>query len=206
MDNMKISRYIKFPLIFGLFMVLWSFLSLSPASLKQTLSFFVYGAVFGIGMQLYSDYKVRKIKPDAEEKDFTPLQNRQVVLLCDYGRAFDLCLESVEILERSKIKTVNKEKGFIKAKTGITWNSWGNIIEFRLRQITEFATEIEILTRPTLKTVTLDNGRALQEIETLTEFFESKNEVINRQIVEAKFDIPINNNSKDFENVKIKNQ
>ncbi|NJM52054.1 MAG: hypothetical protein HC846_00880 [Blastocatellia bacterium] len=174
MDNMKISRYIKFPLSFGLLMVLACLLSVSHFSFNEILGWFVLGAVCGIGMQFYSDYRTRKIKPDAEEKDFVLPQKRETFLLCSYDEAFDLCLESVSHLRKGKVKTAAKEKGFIKAKTGMNWNSWGNIIEFKLKQLTENLTEIEIFAKPIPGTTLIDNGTGLEAIETIQSVFNRK--------------------------------
>lgn len=203
---MRISRYIKFPLIFGSLMALPRLLFLSYFSLNEVLGWFIYGVVFGVGAQLYSDYRTRKIKPDAEEKDFSSRNSANIVLLYDYDEAFDLCLESVEVLRKGKLKCSDKSKGFIRAKTGMNWNSWGNIIEFQISKLSDSSSEITIRTIPIPRTVLVGNGEGLKAIEDLKEFFVSKNEDINRQLVEAKFDIPTNNNIKDFENVKIKNQ
>lgn len=203
---MKISRYIKFPLSFGLLMVLACLLSVSYFSFNEILLWFVLGAVCGIGMQFYSDYRTRKIKPDAEEKDFVLPQQRESFLLCSYEEAFDLCLESISHLRKGKVKTADKEKGFIKAKTGMNWNSWGNIIEFKLKQLTENLTEIEIFAKPIPGTTLIDNGEGLKAIEILQRFFDRKNEEINQQLVEAKFDIPININVNRSQNVKIENR
>lgn len=200
---MKISRYIKFPLSFGLLMVLACLLSVSYFSFNEILLWFVFGAAVGIGMQFYSDYRTRKIKLDAEEKDFLLPQKRETFLLCGYDEAFDLCLESINHLRKGKVKTADKEKGFIKAKTGMSWNSWGNIIEFKLKQLTENLTEIEIFAKPIPGTTLIDNGTGLEAIETIQSVFNRKNEEINRRLVEAKFDVPININVNRSQNVKI---
>lgn len=187
-------------------MVLACLLSVSSFSFNEILLWFVFGAVFGIGMQFYSDYRTRKIKPDAEEKDFVLPQKRETFLLCSYDEAFDLCLESISRLRKGKIKIVDKEKGFIKAKTGMSWNSWGNVIELKLKQLTENLTEIEIFAKPISGATLIDNGEGLRAIEILQSIFDRKNEEINRQLVEAKFDIPINVNVNRPQDVKLESQ
>ncbi|NJM52212.1 MAG: hypothetical protein HC846_01750 [Blastocatellia bacterium] len=63
------------------------------------------GAIIGIALQIYNDYKTRQIKPDAEEKDFAPQQNQTLSLLCNFDEAFKLCLESVTFLKKGKVKS-----------------------------------------------------------------------------------------------------
>lgn len=161
-------------------------------TLNQLLGWLVYGVIFGIGTQIYSDYKTRKVKPNAIEKDFSVRQKQATFLLFDYDEAFDLCLKSVETLRKGKVKVADKKLGLIRAKTGISWSSYGKTIELNLKPTTENLTEIEIFTRPALRTVLVDNGKGLETIKALTDFFDSKNEEVNCKLFEAKQSIPIN--------------
>lgn len=194
---MKISRYIKFPLIFAVIMYFNLYLFFE-SKLDRVITAFALGAIIGIGLQIYSDYKTRKIKPDAEEKDFAPQQNQTISLLCNFDEAFGLCMESVTFLKKGKVKLADKENGYIKAKTAINWNSFGNTIEFRLKPITENTTEIEIYTQPNIGTTLIDYGESVETIETIKKFFAAKNEDLSYKLLESKFDIPINIESNQF--------
>ncbi|HRH46889.1 MAG TPA: hypothetical protein PKY82_34905 [Pyrinomonadaceae bacterium] len=188
---MKISRYIKFPLIFGLLMTFPTIFLNSAPTLNQFLLSFIYGAVFGVGMQIYSDYRTRKIKPDAGEKDFDIQQTKQKFLLCSYDEAFNLCLESVTFLKKGNVTYSDQENGIIAAKTGMTWNSFGTDIDFRLKSITDNATEISISAKPILATTLIDGGESVEAVKTITDFLARKNEDLNYKILEEKFEIPI---------------
>jgi hypothetical protein len=179
---MKISRYIKFPLIFILLYGVYFGLFTAKPSLSLMLFGIIFGAVFGFGFQFYSDYKVRQIKPDADEKDFDVCQKQTFVLFYDYDKAFDLCLESMEYVEKAKLKYTDKLTGTIKAKTGISWTSWGNNIDFKILKLTDYTTEIEVLTRPSLKTALIDNGKGVAVIETVKDFFSRKNDEKNQML------------------------
>lgn len=164
---------------------------------KMILIWFIYGAILGLGMQIYSDYRTRKIKPDAEEKDFNIPQTKQTFLLCNYHEAFNLCLESVTFLKKGNVTLANQENGLITAKTGITWNSFGTNIEFSLKSITENATEITISAKPILATTLIDGGESVEAIKTISDFLARKNEDLNYKFLEEKFDIPIEFNSQN---------
>ena len=119
-------------------------------------------------------------------------------MLCNFDEAFRLCLESVSALKKGKVKFADIEGGYIRAKTGISWNSFGNIIEFRLKSITENATEIEVSTKPSLGTTLIDYGESVEIIETIKKSFAEKNEDLTYKLLESKFDIPINIKIKEF--------
>lgn len=179
---MKINRYIKFPLIFiVLYAVFGGFVG--DFSLTSGLVGIIVGAVFGFGMQYYSDYKVLRVKPDATEKDFDVRQKQTFVLFYDYDTAFDLCLESIEYLEKGKLKHADKFAGNIKAKTGVSWTSFGNAVEFKVSKLTEYTAEVEILTRPISPTILIDNGKGLEIIENIKDFFQRKNDEKNLGIL-----------------------
>lgn len=196
---MTISRYIKFPLVFGLLMSINSILigfSLNP---KQMLFSFVLGAMAGIGMQVYSDYKTLKVKPNAVEEDFGPRQTQIVPLFCSYQDAFNLCLESVTYLNKGIVQIVDKDNGLIKAKTRINWKSFGNIIEFKLKPISERVTEIEVSSQPRLQTALIDGGESLEVVRTIREFLERKTNVFSYRILDERLEIPIDHFSQHSE-------
>jgi hypothetical protein len=176
---MKISRYIKFPLIFVVLYAIYFGVFVGDFSLTTGLVGIIFGAVFGFGIQFYSDYKVRQVKPDATEKDFDVRQNQTFVLFYDYDKAFDLCLESIEYLEKGKLKHANKFAGKINAKTGVSWTSFGNAVEFKVSKLTEYTAEVEISTRPIVPTTLIDNGKGLEIIGNVKDFFRWKNDEKN---------------------------
>lgn len=202
---MKLSRYIKFPLIFGLLTMLNAlFFSFEPTLSKLLISFSV-GAVIGIVLQIFNDYKTRQTEVEATEQDFVPYQNRTISLLCSFEKAFELCLEAVGQLKKGKTDLADKENGFIKAGTGMSLRSFGNTVEFKLKTITENLTEIEISTNPAVSTTIIDYGESIKIVKTIIEFFEAKNIELNYKQLEANSVIPIEiyeQNSSSKTNIK----
>lgn len=188
---MKRNRWILFPFIFGIaFGLYFAFLRLSSFDF---LIGFSLGCFAGLILQFISDYKTRKVKSDATEKDFGVRQKRSFVLFYNYDQTFELCLESIYHLQKGKLKHKNHLEGLITAKTGMNWQTFGNTINYSFVKITESTTEVEVTTSPILSTTLVDYGEGLKTIEALKKFFDSKNEEVNRKLVEAKQNIPINN-------------
>lgn len=195
---MKISRYIKFPLIFAILFFFYLYLFRFDSTLNQLAISLTLGATIGIALQFYNDYKTRQIKPDAVEKEFATKQNQTLSVLCNSDEAFNLSLESVAYLKRGKVTAADIESGFIQVKTGINWNSFGNIVEFKIRTITENATEVEISTRPILGTTLIDYGESVKIFETIRKYFAKKNEQSAYKLLESKFEIPIDFKVNEF--------
>jgi hypothetical protein len=176
---MKISRYIKFPLIFIILYAIYFSVFVGGFSLTTGLVGIIFGAVFGFGIQFYSDYKVKQIKPDATEKDFDVRQNQTFILFYDYDRAFDLCLESIEFVKKAKVKYADKLSGTIKAKTGMTWRTFGVNIDFKVSQLTDYSAQIEVSASPIVPTTLVTYGEELKVISEISDFFQRKNDEKN---------------------------
>jgi hypothetical protein len=176
---MKISRYIKFPLIFVVLYAIYFGVFVGDFSLTTGLVGIIFGAVFGFGIQFYSDYKVRQVKPDATEKDFDVRQNQTFILFYDYDTAFDLCLESIAFVKKGKLKNADKFTGTIKAKTGITWRTFGANLGFKVSKLTDFTTQIEVSASPKVPTTLVSYGEELQIINSVKSFFQRKNDEKN---------------------------
>jgi hypothetical protein len=94
-----------------------------------------------------------------------------------FDKAFDLCAESVAQIKRSKITKEDRINGKIDAKGGITWKTFGDKIEFNLNKINEAHTEVELSSRPVLRTTLVDYGKNLQNVQIIEEFLKEYREV-----------------------------
>lgn len=195
---MKINRYIKNPLIFAL--------TLAILYQLTHLGFFygfVVGAISGLVLQLYSDYKTRQINENTSEEDFNPHQKENLVLFYHYEKTFNLCLESIPVLDDAEIVSQDYSTGIIEVKTGTIWSGFRNTVTFKIRKLTDFSTEIEVYAKPLIKTAQIDYGNGLKIIRLLGELFQAQNDKINLKILEEKTEIPINLNTelKEVNNV-----
>ncbi|CAN5490957.1 hypothetical protein BH10ACI1_BH10ACI1_10400 [soil metagenome] len=183
---MKISRWIWLPLncaiSYAALMLILSWIFELPISSRMFIGWFIGGALIGGTIQLLGDLRIRKFSKNKAEKDFSVIQNRKIVLLVGSDVAFNLCKDSIADL-KLKFITENKEDGFIKAKIKMNFHSFGTEIEFKLNQITDNLNEVEIQTRPLLKTTLVDYGESLRIIEDIMQYLKAKDAEINKKIL-----------------------
>lgn len=183
---MKINRWIRLPLncavSYALLMSVSAWLFDMPLTSKSFIGWLIGGALIGGTIQLLGDLGVRKLSKNNAEKDFSVIQNRQIVLLLEYNTAFDLCKDSLADM-RVKFVTENKEIGFIKSKTKMNFNSFGTDIEFKLNQLADNLTEVEIQTQPSVKSTMVDYGESLKIIEEITQSLKEKDAEINKKVL-----------------------
>ena len=199
---MKISRYIYVPFYTGASFAIFNYLILRDG-LDEAVWRFISFALFGFGFLLYSDYKVRKLTSKDNKEAFEVRQKRNIILFANYAEAFDLCLESVSILEGAKIKHTNELQGVIKVRTKMNWRTFGNRITYKLNKLTENTTEIEISTEPIPKTALVDYGEGFGLVEQINNFLDVENKRINRKYVEAKQFVPADFGS-NYRNNKVR--
>ena len=103
-------------------------------------------------------------------------RNKRVIELeCPYDEAFKLCTLAVNVVRgRPRILSRDKSRGLITAKTGITGDSWGEIITFNIRRINDNKTRIEITSRSVIYVQILDSGKNFENIEKITAFLREK--------------------------------
>jgi hypothetical protein len=180
---MRINRWIFVPLIFALSMgILFAWMD-SNYWLGGLLYGFTLGAIEGLIIQLWSEYRTKSISRTKEEKDFSILQKRNIVLLLNLADAFNVCEESIEQLGNARIKYENRDDRFIKAKTKINFHSFGTEIKVNLTPLNDSLTEVEISTRPSLRTIVVDYGESLNVIEKMSSFLKEKDAEINKKIL-----------------------
>src|SRR4030042_3387264 len=95
---------------------------------------------------------------------------RNVELRVPYDEAFDLCIESLNVVKRSKIQKENRSQGKIVARTGMTWRTWGDVISFAIRNPGNDGIQIEVSSRPALRWTLIDYGKNLENVELIIGF------------------------------------
>lgn len=179
---MKINRWIFVPLILGLSTGLTFVLLQNGYWFNQFLFGFVLGVFEGLIIQLWSEFRTRKLAKSNNAEDYSVRQKRELVLLVNFETAFDLCRQAVSDAA-AKIKSEDRANKIIKAKSRMNFHSFGTDINFKLKPINENLTEIEILTRPCVKTTIVDYGESYKMIEKLTEILKDKDAELNRRIL-----------------------
>ncbi len=90
---------------------------------------------------------------------------RQFELTEKYSKVFEICIQSLEEIKKSKVITEDRRKGLIEAKTGITWKTFGDKIQFVLTKINEDCTKVEVSSRPAVRATLVDYGKNLENIQ-----------------------------------------
>ena len=98
-------------------------------------------------------------------------QVRSVEMKLLYDKVFDLCIESLRLIRKCRIVEENRSQGKIIARTGITWKSWGEIITFDIRKMNDVI-QVEISSRPVVRTTLVDYGKNLENVEKIASFLE----------------------------------
>lgn len=89
---------------------------------------------------------------------------RKMVLRLSFYKAFQLCVEAVSQIKRSKIIKEDRLNGIIYAKGGVTWKTFGDHIEFNLVKIDDNRTEVEFSSSPAIRSTLVDYGKNLQNV------------------------------------------
>lgn len=181
-NHMKINRWILVPLILGLATGLMFVITQNGFWFNQFLIGFVIGVIEGLIFQWWSERRTRKMTKAGMDEDFSVKQKRDLVVLTNFETAFDLCRQAVSE-SGAKIKSEDPAKKIIKAKKGMNFHSFGTDIVFNLKPINENLTEIEIVTRPTVRTTIVDYGESYKTIEKIIENLKDKDAELNRRIL-----------------------
>ncbi len=199
---MKISRWIYVPLICALYSAL--LIALFGGSFSEVLSYFVVGAISGFVLQFWSDIKARRVSGRNDEEIYKIKQNRSLTLLMNYEKAFESCVEAVNLINPAKIKRMSLESGIITARTKMSWSSTGNTIQINLKRINENLTQIEISTNPIPRTAIVDYGDGWKYAEDICSYLKEKDMEINRKVLVESVDLLNDVYVKPFQKEKIR--
>ncbi len=180
---MKISRWIYFPLIFVLIYMLQSVLMGGKFTIGKLLFGAIMGAIVGFVTLWWSESRAKKITGSADEEIYQVRQKRNITILLNFDRAFEVCKEAVNSLNPAKIKEENAEKGIIKFRTRLKWDTFGHIITVSLKSINENLTEVEISTRPIPRTVLVGSGYSWKYVEEICNYLKEKDAEINKKVL-----------------------
>ena len=134
-----------------------------------TLGFFF--GLFNAGFSYYSDQKLKKKGIDTANT--SPRQSRKMSVDATVSEAIAVSEKAILSLNRSVIKDKDLTAGTIKAKTKITWKSFGEVIKISTQSSGESQTLIEIKSSPFMPTNVIDYGKGLDNVETIVNYIKS---------------------------------
>ncbi len=112
----------------------------------------------------------KDIPKDIEKYSYQINQIRVVKIRGDYQAVFPVCVDAVKTLKKSKINYEDVQSGVIKATIGVSFRSFGEIIEISFRRRTLNKIEIEVTSNPRMWGTTADSGKNFGNIESICEY------------------------------------
>ena len=205
---MKISRWIYFPLIYTLFYISWmmiGFFLLDMTLISFNFAIWLLNGLVTSFLILYFSYRsAKKLSNNSDDERIHHVrQNRQLIVLIGFEKAFKLCREAILSLRKGTIKEESFESGEIKASCRLRWDMAGNKIEVRLKRINENLTEIEVNILPPWKTVVADSGHSWKIAEDICDYIKQKDAEYNKNVLADSVSIMEDVYVKPFQKEKI---
>lgn len=174
MQRKLIRLFLQTSIPFGLFMMIYDFIAYG-ISISGILSGVISGVVFGAIMTGVIGYwhirSVKRKSSDDYENNYNVEQIKEIDLSISYDQAFKLCIESLDQLKKAKVEDKDYSQGWIIAKTGITWDTFGDTISFKLTEQEDCNTNIVISSKPTHFQIA-DYGKNLDNVNKIISFLE----------------------------------
>ncbi len=187
---MKISRWIYIPLTTGLLgAILYTLLGFTN-SISGFAGLFIVWSLFGFVFQLYSHFKAkRRSGVTGDEKIHSVRQNKNITVLLNFQRTFELCTYALESINPAKIRVEDSEKGILEVRTRMNWNTFGVIVRLELKTIGENLTDVKISARPAQGFVLVDYGESWNLTEKIIDYLKDKDTNANSKILVESADI-----------------
>ena len=177
------SRWIYVPLIVILLYILQAVLTMGSTDATELLIAVIFAAVFAFFMLHWSGSKARELSGRDDEEIYKVKQHRQLTVLLNYEKTFEICGEAIASLNPAKIKIADAKQGIIKFRTPVKWDSFGHHITVNLKKINENLTEIEVETKPVQKILLVSNGQSWKYVEDFCNLLKEKDAEINQKVL-----------------------
>jgi hypothetical protein len=160
---------------FGLLMGIFSSLQngFHSGLMTGALSGISFGVFLSLTLGFLHRRSVEKMPFGNSEEAMGVGHGRNVELRLPYHEVFDLCIDSLNLIKRSKIREENRSQGKIVARGGITWKTWGDVISFSIRNTGNDGIQVEVSSRPALRWTLVDYGKNLENVERILSFLEA---------------------------------
>lgn len=173
MQRKLIRIFLQTSIGFGLLMMIFDFVVYGDINIVSNLISGIGFGIFMTGILGYWNKKSVKRKSSADStNDYDVKQTKEINLPVPYDKAFELCIESVNQLKKPKIKEKNYSGGVITAKTGITWDTFGDTVSFKLTETKDY-THIVVSSKPVFFQV-VDYGKNLENVNNIVSFLEEQ--------------------------------
>jgi hypothetical protein len=135
----------------------------------------IAGIVFGFIMAAFSYFSDQNLKKKGIDTSNTkPRQSRKISVDRTINEVIPICEKAILSLNKAVIKEKNLQNGTLRAKTKMTWKSFGEIIKISTQSLGDNETLIEIKSSPFIPTTVFDYGRGLENVETIVSYIKSE--------------------------------
>lgn len=145
-----------------------------------------FGGFFSLTLGLLHTWSVKRMSYGISEEAMGVHHVRNVELRLPYDKAYDLCIESISLIKKCRIKNEDRSQGKIEAKAGMTWKTWGDVISFDVRKIDIDKIQVEASSRPAVRMTLVDYGKNLDNVETLIEYLKTQR---RRHCMNCRYDL-----------------
>ena len=172
--NRNLKIFLASGIPFGIFTaILFSSLYGTNVGLSSGLiSGLIFGFVMFIILGFLHSRAVEKIAGEKTEESMGTYQERNIKLQLPYDRTFDLCIESLNLINRCKVREEDRSQGKIIARSSINWKTWGDTISFDITGTSNENTAVKVSSRPTSWSTLVDYGKNLENVKTIVSFLE----------------------------------
>lgn len=140
----------------------------------------IFFGLFNATFSYFSDQKLQKKGIDTTNT--SPRQSRKISIDGTVSEAIAVSEKAILSLNKSAIKDKNLAAGTIKAKTRITWKSFGEVIKISTQSLDNGKTLISIKSSPFIPTNVIDYGKGLENVETIVSYIKSE---LNAEVIDC---------------------
>jgi len=139
-----------------------------------------FGVLYSLIMTIYFFFLIKRKGLSDEETQVH--QICEIELSLPYDEAFRLCLKSLDLFKKHKIKENNFSQGKIVVEIRITSTFFGIIvISFYIARISSSKTHIKISSKPKIPTALIDLGANYNTVKKIEQFLK-ENEVCSEDL------------------------
>lgn len=133
------------------------------------------GITFGLFNAAFSYFFDQKLKKKGIDTNNTsPRQSRKVSVDRPVSEVMPVCEQAILSLNRAVIKEKDLQNGTLRAKTKISWRTFGEVIKISTQSPGDNETLVEIKSSPFIPTAIIDYGKGLENVEEIVSYIKSE--------------------------------
>ncbi len=146
-----------------------------PKGLSENLFMGIFMALWmPLIMSLFHIREIKRITSGkySEEDVLNVHHTRNIELPFPYDKTFDLCVLSLNLIEKRKIQKEARSQGKIEARNGMLLGR--NVVSFKISKIDDSRTQVEVSSKPVFRPTLVDKGRNLENVMKIIGFLKKR--------------------------------